>query len=275
MDRKRLHEKSRYRRCLPGKSLQGKGAYGKDVCGKGWTVILAFLVMSLFLWKAEPIRVLAAENSDRSSGTDGVKIRLELLRESGATPQEEPPLLPGALLWKTVRIINEGCTCRLRAKVTFQTETGEGTEVLAGMQVWGMESDWDLGEDGYYYCKTVLSRGESVELFHGIRLPVDLPQEEWETRQIQIVICAEASQADSFVPESDASLILGLGTSLGSTASQATGEGIQPGSAASQATGDRTQPEWYAVLAVLSLLAALLLLAWERCARTEEKGEAE
>ena len=132
--------------------------------------------------------------------TGTVDIRLEeyMLTEDGTEKEWEdiPDILPGAEISKIPRITGEGADCYVRVKLTFE-DTGAVTED----DLYGMEECWIRAQDGYYYLRDILKNGESVDVFKGIFIPEDLPQDELEGKSFRLRIDADAIQAANFTPD--------------------------------------------------------------------------
>lgn len=109
---------------------------------------------------------------------------------------DNPLILPGTRISKIPRISNSGNDCYVRVK--FEAKEGE-----AGIEqgIYGIQKDWKQKEDGYYYYTKVLKTGENVDLFQGLVIPENLPQEEYEGCEIGLEICAEAIQSRNFSPD--------------------------------------------------------------------------
>ena len=103
-------------------------------------------------------------------------------------------ILPGEKISKIPRITNYGNDSYIRAKVTFENSPVNDDDI------YGMSDRWIYGRDGYYYYADILSTGESVDMFEGIDIPVDL-DEKLSDSSFQIGIDVEAVQSQNFVPE--------------------------------------------------------------------------
>ena len=80
-------------------------------------------------------------------------------------------VLPGQEISKIPRIINCGNNCYVRADINFVDTMIDETSL------YGMSDQWILAPDGYYYYKEILVTGDSVDLFHGFKVPIDLQEE--------------------------------------------------------------------------------------------------
>lgn len=104
-------------------------------------------------------------------------------------------VLPGMKISKIPQITNYGADCYVRVKISFDTET------IAEDDIYGLNEGWAKSEDGYYYYKNILESGEEVDLFEGVIIPEDLPQEKMEEKQIHLKIDADAIQSTNFSPD--------------------------------------------------------------------------
>lgn len=103
-------------------------------------------------------------------------------------------VLPGDDVFKIPRITNFGNDCYVRAKVSF-IDTPIGADAL-----YGMSDKWLLGKDGHYYFTDILKTGESVDLFQGLKIPVDLSEDESDSI-FKIQIDVDAIQSQNFIPD--------------------------------------------------------------------------
>lgn len=127
-----------------------------------------------------------------------VDIDLQEFQKVGDTEktwEDDPVVLPGDVISKIPRIYNKGNDCFIRAKITFReiTEIGE-TDLL------GMSSDWTKADDGYYYYTKILSHGENVDIFQGLRIPNNFPQGN-AGKKFFIDIDVDAIQSKNFEPQ--------------------------------------------------------------------------
>ena len=67
-----------------------------------------------------------------------------------------------------------------------------------------MSDNWILAEDGYFYYKEILETGKSVDLFQGIKIPVDLTESAAESL-FTIKVDVDAIQSNNFDPDYDSS----------------------------------------------------------------------
>ena len=107
-------------------------------------------------------------------------------------------VLPGDDIYKIPRISNHGNDCYVRAYVHF-VDTPLDVTCLKGMS-----DNWILAEDGYFYYKEILETGKSVDLFQGIKIPVDLTESAAESL-FTIKVDVDAIQSNNFDPDYDLS----------------------------------------------------------------------
>lgn len=112
---------------------------------------------------------------------------------------DNPTILPGTQISKIPRIKNDGNDCYVRARVSLKNTEGLTTDDL-----YGISDQWVRASDGYYYFKQILKTGDTVDLFKGINVPKDFPQEE-EGQKISCIVDAEAIQSQNFTPDFQAS----------------------------------------------------------------------
>ena len=128
------------------------------------------------------------------------------VKQYGAEDGEEiaweqvDPVLPGQYVSWIPRIHNEGESCYVRAKVSVFEEGKEG-QVPDDFSLKELNSGWQKASDGYFYYQKILGREETVELFRGIKVSEDLPQEQWEDREITFGIRVEAIQTQQMEPD--------------------------------------------------------------------------
>ena len=107
-------------------------------------------------------------------------------------------VLPGAMISKIPRITNYAMPCWVRVRITFENDR-EGQKGLDETMLSGFSGDW-IKRGEYYYCREILNRNESVDLFQAVAVPSDWT-EEHEDQKLGIVIRAEAIQAANFTPD--------------------------------------------------------------------------
>lgn len=107
---------------------------------------------------------------------------------------DNPVIMPADKISKIPRISNQGNECYVRAKLTFR-----GIPEISESNLYGIGENWFKADDGYYYYREVLGEGDAVDLFKGVNIPEDLPQE-YEGRSFNIDIEADAVQSKNFTP---------------------------------------------------------------------------
>lgn len=131
-----------------------------------------------------------------------VAIHLEEYRMNGEkeVPWEtEENVLPGGLISKIPRIVNDGADCYVRAKIVFTSEETLD-QPLSADNLEGIGSEW-VQDGEYFYCKEVVKSGESVDFFRGIRLPAEWKESPEAENRWQASVRAEAVQAECFFPD--------------------------------------------------------------------------
>ena len=131
-----------------------------------------------------------------------VAIHLEEYRMNGEkeVPWEtEENVLPGGLISKIPRIVNDGADCYVRAKIVFTSEE-TSDQPLSADNLEGIGSEW-VQDGEYFYCKEVVKSGESVDFFRGIRLPAEWKESPEAENRWQASVRAEAVQAECFFPD--------------------------------------------------------------------------
>lgn len=104
-------------------------------------------------------------------------------------------ILPGMNISKIPRISNLGCACYVRIRPEFS-----GTEELTDACLYGIGEDWIKAADGYYYCRSILAEGTSVDFFKGLSVPEDFSQEQ-EGQQIMLKLQVDAIQSRNVEPD--------------------------------------------------------------------------
>ncbi len=139
-----------------------------------------------------------------------VEIEIDEPGYEGDDNNEVKDILPGETIIKdpTVTVSEGSADAYIRTTLTIGNLTKEQTEeLLAGIVI---NAGWYYNEeDGYYYYNRKLAAGENATLFNQVTVP-----ENWgnETAGLsfQIVVSAEAIQADNFEPQynEDGSMII-------------------------------------------------------------------
>lgn len=130
-----------------------------------------------------------------------VEIDIDEPGYEGDDNNEVKDILPGETIIKdpTVTVSEGSADAYIRTTLTVGNLTEEQTEeLLAGIVI---NAGWYYNaEDGYYYFNRKLAAGESATLFNQVTVP-----ENWgnETADLsfQIIVSAEAIQADNFFPQ--------------------------------------------------------------------------
>ena len=86
----------------------------------------------------------------------------------------------------------------MRARICYENQKKE-QEGFHDRMLWGISEEW-VKRGEYYYYTEVLNRGESVDLFQGIRIP-SAWTELHSGQGLGILIEAEAIQAENFLPD--------------------------------------------------------------------------
>ena len=113
--------------------------------------------------------------------------------------ETEENVLPGGLISKIPRIVNDGADCYVRAKIVFTSEE-TSDQPLSADNLEGIGSEW-VQDGEYFYCKEVVKSGESVDFFRGIRLPAEWKESPEAENRWQASVRAEAVQAECFFPD--------------------------------------------------------------------------
>lgn len=109
--------------------------------------------------------------------------------------QNGPVVLPGMTVSKIARITNKANDCWVRAKIDFR-----GTEYFDESNLVGISDKWIKADDGYWYYKEILSQDEVADIFTGVSVPVDLPQEDTENLKFYLDVSVDAIQSKNFTP---------------------------------------------------------------------------
>jgi hypothetical protein len=108
-------------------------------------------------------------------------------------------VLPGAVLSKIPRIYNDGADCYVRTKVTFEGEK-KGSSGLTSADLVGIGDGW-VETGAYFYYSEVLKKGETVDLFQGIRIPAEWVSGVDDENRWKVDVVAEAIQSEFFKPD--------------------------------------------------------------------------
>lgn len=76
--------------------------------------------------------------------------------------------------------------------------------------IYGLGGSWVKKSDGYYYYTDILKTGESTDLFKGIQIPANFPQEA-EGSAFHLDISVDAIQSQNFTPDFSSGMPWGTG----------------------------------------------------------------
>lgn len=163
-------------------------------------IILTACLLTVLLFGILTIQAMTETRVTNPVHTGVVDIELDeyQINEKGEEEpfQDNPTVLPGMMISKIPRISNLGYDCYVRAKMEFDIEGMDESYQELG-------KNWFLAEDGYYYYKEVLKHGDATDIFKGIKIPIDFPQE-MEEKQFHLEIKTDAIQSKNFDPNFDA-----------------------------------------------------------------------
>ena len=106
--------------------------------------------------------------------------------------------MPGQVISLIPRVSNIGDPCYIRAKVSYSKEDSELVNVD---RIDNVSDDW-IKKGEYWYYKPILQSGKKIDIFKTFTIPTDMPND-YQGKEIQVNITAEAIQADSFKPDFD------------------------------------------------------------------------
>lgn len=127
--------------------------------------------------------------------------------EDGEDDKTIEDVTPGQEIVKDPTItVKEGSEdAYIRAKIEMTGLTDEqAAELLANINI--DTTKWYLGTDGYYYYNAVVKAGESAVLFDKVVIPENWGNEVADLT-FEIIVSAEAIQADNFEPAMDNGMI--------------------------------------------------------------------
>ena len=109
--------------------------------------------------------------------------------EDFESPQQ---LAPGQVITKKVRIKNIGlCACQTRVMVAFSDSKAQ-----RNARIDYNLNDWELRDDGYWYCKASLQPGEtSPRLFERVTIPGGAAPE--DLKGFEIIVYSECVNVES------------------------------------------------------------------------------
>lgn len=114
----------------------------------------------------------------KAEGKVDIQLKEYTVDEKGREiPWKNPEhTLPGQEIIKIPRVTNLESACEIRAKIEMTMEKDVEFPVTPDL-LKGMPKEWEKEEDGYYYYRKKLQKGESVDIFTGFTIP-----EQWDTR---------------------------------------------------------------------------------------------
>lgn len=107
-------------------------------------------------------------------------------------------VLPGETVSKIPEITNYAKPCWVRARIFYQNDRKD-TEGFGDGMLLGIPENWIRRGEYYYYTK-VLKRNEKIHLFENLRIP-ETWTEEHQGQKLEVMVQAEAIQADNFLPD--------------------------------------------------------------------------
>lgn len=162
---------------------------------KLFTLLFSLLFMFSFCGSIYGLVSVSVQN-DFETGIVDISIAEYMMDgQKEVTWEDNPLVLPGAIISKIPRITNDGNNCYVRAKITFK-----GNDKIDDAALFGMNEKWLKADDGYYYYTEELPHGEQIDLFAGLEIPVDLPAES-QGQLFYIDIAADAIQSKNFNPD--------------------------------------------------------------------------
>lgn len=161
-----------------------------------WMIALGFLILVCGGYMAVSAGNEAAVSNYISTGIIDIELEEHQIKNGKeAKWQDNPLLLPGADVSKIPRIHNRGSDCYVRASIGFRD-----LAVDLERHIYGLGGSWVKKSDGYYYYTDILKTGESTDLFKGIQIPANFPQEA-EGSAFHLDISVDAIQSQNFTPD--------------------------------------------------------------------------
>lgn len=137
---------------------------------------------------------LSVENHIETGVVDVELTEYEVAEDGKLIPwQDNKTILPGSFISKIPRITNLGYDCYIRADLSFSEDALDNS-------FYEMMDDWKQYGDGFWYYTKVLPSGEYTDIFQGIAVPVDFPQD-CEGRTVTLDIKVDAIQTKNFLPD--------------------------------------------------------------------------
>ena len=159
---------------------------------------LVMLGLSAVLFCTGTIHAMTSVDVTNRFDTGIVDIELSEYQLNGDKEEkwvDKTEILPADEISKIPRIHNDGNDCYVRAKITYNDTTEIDDSCL-----YGMSDKWEKADDGYFYFTDILPHGEDVDIFQGIKIPVDFSQDN-EGKSFSIDIDVDAIQSKNFVPQ--------------------------------------------------------------------------
>lgn len=132
--------------------------------------------------------------------TGGVDLSLELkMKEDGKIKKFMQPrdLVPGQMISMIPVITSRAEDCYIRAQIQISMDEA-ATRPVKMEDFFGMDADW-IKQGSYFYYRYPLLRGQTAELFQGLRVP-----EEWTAKNASdfgVNVTTESIQAQNWEPD--------------------------------------------------------------------------
>ena len=162
-----------------------------------------FLTLVMFISGIYAFTNLSILSIKNEINTGAVKIELQEYTVSNGTEtlydeSDSEKVMPGQVISLIPRVSNIGDPCYIRAKVSYSKEDSELVNVD---KIDNVSDDW-IKKGEYWYYKPILPSGKKIDIFKTFTIPTDMPND-YQGKEIQVNITAEAIQADSFKPDFD------------------------------------------------------------------------
>lgn len=161
-------------------------------------LMIISLVFSIMLLCSKKIYAKTSVEVTNRFETGIVDIHIREYQKDGNKEElwnDNPTVMPGDRISKIPRIYNDGTDCYVRVKLSFR----EMTEIREDY-LFGISDKWLKADDGYYYYTEILAHGGSVDIFRGLKIPENLP-EETQGKKFYIDINVDAIQSKNFNPD--------------------------------------------------------------------------
>lgn len=177
------------------------------------------LILSVALIGAIGVGATLAYFTDSEEATNVItmgNVDIELTEPSFPEDKKVEDITPGEEIAKdptiTVKETSQDAYVRASIEITGLSDL-QKEQLLAKITI---NSGWLLSDDGYYYYQNSLKATESATLFDKVVIP-ETWKNEVADKTFEIIVKAEAIQADNFVPAKDtAGNIIGWNYSDGS-----------------------------------------------------------